>query len=81
MKQKTIGAVDSGADLLIVPVGNAAEARRYAGSLKVVGVRTFDQALRAMCDVLRTSETSVEHVVIVVYDPDRSEDARNLLTS
>jgi PDZ domain-containing protein len=48
MKQKTIGAIDSHANLLIVPVGNLAEARRYAGSLKVVGVRTFAEALRAI---------------------------------
>jgi O-acetyl-ADP-ribose deacetylase (regulator of RNase III) len=39
----------------------------------------FDMALRAMCDVLRTLETSVEHVIIAVNDPDRADDARRLL--
>ncbi len=39
----------------------------------------FDQALRAMCDVLRTSETSVEHVVIVVYDPDYAAEAEEII--
>ncbi|HEX7191900.1 MAG TPA: macro domain-containing protein, partial [Thermoanaerobaculia bacterium] len=35
----------------------------------------FEQALRAMCDVLETTNTAVEHVVIVVYDPDYATDA------
>jgi PDZ domain-containing protein len=48
VKQKTIGAIDSHADLMIVPKGNLAEARRYAGKLKVVGVRTFADALAAI---------------------------------
>jgi PDZ domain-containing protein len=48
MKQKAIGARRSHASLLIVPLANAAEARRYAGNVPVVGVRTFAQALRAI---------------------------------
>lgn len=41
----------------------------------------FDQALKAMRDTLRTSESAVEQVVIVVYDPDYAEDAREILKS
>jgi O-acetyl-ADP-ribose deacetylase (regulator of RNase III) len=41
----------------------------------------FDQALKAMCDTLRASESAVEQVVIVVYDPDSAEDARAILKS
>ena len=39
----------------------------------------FDQALQAMCDVLRMADTAVEHVIIVVYDPDRVEAALPLV--
>ena len=48
MKQKAIGARRSGAQLLVVPQGNAAEARRWAGTIPVVGVKTFAEALRAI---------------------------------
>jgi Lon-like protease len=48
MKQKAIGARRSHANLLIVPVGNLQEARRYAGGIPVVGVRTFAAALAAI---------------------------------
>jgi O-acetyl-ADP-ribose deacetylase (regulator of RNase III) len=41
----------------------------------------FDVALRAMCEVLRTLETAVEHVIIFVNDPDRGDDARRLFAS
>ncbi|HSC92481.1 MAG TPA: S16 family serine protease [Gaiellaceae bacterium] len=49
LKQKTIAAKDAGVDLFLVPAGeNAAEARRHANGLRIVPVRTFQQALRAL---------------------------------
>ena len=49
LKQKTIGAKRAGVDVFLVPAGeNAEEARRYAGSMKVVPVKSFRQALQAL---------------------------------
>ena len=49
LKQKTIGARDSDMDVLLVPAGeNAATARQFAGDLRVVPVRNFDEALRRL---------------------------------
>jgi len=49
MEQKTFGARQAGVDVLLVPAGeNATEAKRYAGSLKVIPVESFQQALRAL---------------------------------
>ena len=49
LKQKTIGAKRAGADVFLVPAGeNAQEARRYAGSMRVIPVHSFRQALRAL---------------------------------
>jgi PDZ domain-containing protein len=49
MKQKTFGAREAGVDVLLVPAGeNATEAKRYAGSLKVIPVESFQQALHAL---------------------------------
>ena len=49
IKQKTIGARRAGVDVFLVPAGeNASEARRYAGSLKIIPVKSFQQALRAL---------------------------------
>jgi PDZ domain-containing protein len=45
IKQKTIGAREAGVDVFLVPAENAAEARRYADGLRIVAVRSFDQAL------------------------------------
>ena len=51
VKQKTFGARRAGADVFLVPAGeNAAEARRYAGNLRIIAVESFQQAL----SVLRT---------------------------
>jgi Lon-like protease len=48
-KQKTIGARQSGVDILLVPAGdNAKTARKYAGHMRVIPVETFRQALRAL---------------------------------
>jgi PDZ domain-containing protein len=48
VKQKAIGAKQAGADLFVVPEGNAEEARRYADGLEVVAVDTFQEALAAL---------------------------------
>jgi PDZ domain-containing protein len=45
-KQKALGAVEAGVDTFIVPVDNVAAARKAAhGRLRVIGVKTFQQAL------------------------------------
>lgn len=47
LKQKTIGVREAGADLFLVPAGeNTAEAKRYAGNLRIVPVESFQQALQ-----------------------------------
>jgi PDZ domain-containing protein len=47
--QKTVGAIDVGADAFIVPRGNLRDARRAAhGRIRVIGVSTFSQALAAI---------------------------------
>ncbi|HET7855367.1 MAG TPA: PDZ domain-containing protein [Gaiellaceae bacterium] len=49
IKQKTIGAREAGAEIFVVPAGdNAAEARRYAGNMRILPVHSFRQALRAL---------------------------------
>ena len=48
VKQKTIGARRAGMDVFLVPGDNAAEARRHADGLRIVPVKTFRQALRAL---------------------------------
>lgn len=49
VKQKTIGARRAGVDVFLVPAGdNAAEARRYAGGLRIIPVQSFRQALQAL---------------------------------
>jgi len=45
VKQKTFGAREARASVLIVPRENAAEARRYANGLTIVSVSSFRQAL------------------------------------
>jgi Lon-like protease len=50
VKQKTYGVRDAGADVFLVPVDgdNAKEAKRYADGVRVIPVKTFPQALRAL---------------------------------
>ena len=49
IKQKTIGAREADVDAFLVPAGdNAQEARRYAHGLKIIAVKNFPQALRAL---------------------------------
>ena len=48
IKQKTFGARETGVDAFLVPVQNAAAARRYAHGLRIIPVGNFQQALRAL---------------------------------
>ena len=53
LKQKTIAARQSGMDVFLVPVENAAEARRYADGLRIVPVDSFQQALQKLATIAR----------------------------
>lgn len=53
--QKAVAAAEAGADLMLVPEREVAEARRGAGAMKVVGVRTLDDALAAIAAVTGAS--------------------------
>jgi PDZ domain-containing protein len=46
--QKAVTARRAGARLMIVPAEEVEDARAHAGAMKVVGVRTIDDALRAL---------------------------------
>jgi PDZ domain-containing protein len=49
VKQKTYGVREAKADVFLVPAGeNAREARRYAGGLRIIAVKSFPQALHAL---------------------------------
>jgi PDZ domain-containing protein len=50
IKQKTIGARKSHVDVFLVPVDgdNAREAKRYADGLRIIPVKSFQQALQAL---------------------------------
>ena len=49
LKQKTIGARRAGVDLFLVPAGeNAQEARKHADGLRIIPVKSFQQALRKL---------------------------------
>lgn len=49
IKQKTFGVRQAGADVFLVPAGdNARIARRYAGPVRIIPVRSLKQALRAL---------------------------------
>ena len=49
LKQKTIAVRRSGIDVFLVPAGdNAREARRHAEGLRIVPVKTFQQALQSL---------------------------------
>jgi PDZ domain-containing protein len=56
VKQKTYGARAAKADVFLVPAGdNAITARRYAGGLRIIPVRNFQQALQALATLPRKS--------------------------
>ena len=49
IEQKTIGAREAGGDAFLVPAGqNARDARRYAKGLRIIAVKSFQQALHAL---------------------------------
>ena len=48
VKQKAVSARKLGADLFIVPAGNEEAARETAGSVEVIAVESFDEALEAI---------------------------------
>jgi PDZ domain-containing protein len=50
IKQKTIGARKSDIDVFLVPVDgdNARDAKRYANGLRIIPVKSFQQALQAL---------------------------------
>jgi Lon-like protease len=49
IKQKTYGVREAGADVFLVPAGqNARDARRYAGPVHIIAVRSLHQALHAL---------------------------------
>ena len=50
VEQKTFGAREAHVDVFLVPAAgdNAADARRYAHGLKIIAVKSFPQALRAL---------------------------------
>lgn len=49
LKQKTIGAEETGVDVFLVPVGeNATEARSHAEDLEILPVESYQQALRTL---------------------------------
>jgi PDZ domain-containing protein len=49
IEQKTIGAREAGVDAFLVPAGqNAQDARKYAHGLRIIPVKSFQQALRAL---------------------------------
>jgi PDZ domain-containing protein len=54
VKQKTYGVRKAKVDVFLVPAGdNAREARRYAAGLRIIAVKTFPQALRALATLPR----------------------------
>ena len=54
VKQKVIGARRAGIEIMLVPAGdNANEAKRYAGTMKIIPVTSFQQALHALATVAR----------------------------
>jgi PDZ domain-containing protein len=56
LKQKTIGARRADVDVFVVPAGdNANEARRHAGDVRIVAVRSFQQALQLLATLPASS--------------------------
>jgi PDZ domain-containing protein len=56
VRQKTIGVKRADVDIFLVPAGdNAREATRYGDGLRIIPVRNFQQALRALATLPRES--------------------------
>lgn len=54
VRQKTIGVRRAGVDIFLVPAGeNARDATRYAEGVRIISVRNFQQALRALATLPR----------------------------
>jgi PDZ domain-containing protein len=54
VKQKVIGARRAGIQIMLVPAGdNANEAKRYAGTMKIIPVTSFQQALHALATAVK----------------------------
>lgn len=51
VEQKAVAAREAGAALMIVPDGEAEAARPFAGRMKVVAVKTLDDALEALAGI------------------------------
>lgn len=59
VQQKTVGARQAGVDVFLVPAGaNARDARRYAHGLRIIAVKSFPQALRALATLPPRSQTN-----------------------
>jgi len=55
IEQKTIGARAAGVDAFLVPAGeNARDARKYAKGLRIIPVKSFQQALQALATLPET---------------------------
>lgn len=61
--QKAAAVSDAGADVFIVPAGEADDARAHSGDVRVVGVETLDDALRAL-DELGGNALALEPPVV-----------------
>jgi PDZ domain-containing protein len=56
IEQKTIGARAAGVEAFLVPAGdNARDARKYAKGLRIIPVKSFQQALRALATLPRNT--------------------------
>jgi len=54
VRQKVFGVRAAHVDVFLVPAGdNATVARRYAGGVRVIAVKSFPQALRALATLPR----------------------------
>ena len=58
IKQKTIGAREAGVDVFLVPVDNFAEAKKYAHGLRIVAVRSLDEALHVLATLPKTAPST-----------------------
>lgn len=56
IKQKTLGARAAGVDVFLVPAENAAEARDHADGLRIVPVRSVNEAVEALAKLPRSPE-------------------------
>jgi PDZ domain-containing protein len=55
IKQKTFGVRRAHVQVFLVPVENAADARRYAHGVRIIAVKSFPQALHALATLPQAS--------------------------